>query len=325
MAELIQAQAPLQRQSAALGYIAFAVLAALVVWPWFMGPYILHIAILTSLNILIVNGLSIIERSGQLSFGHSAFVAIGAYSSVLMATHFGMSPLLSGVLALILTAAIAFLLGGVILRLKGVYFVLVTFAFAELTRLVLLDWGGITGGASGIASIPAFELFGFSFDSRTRFYGLAIGLALLSVWLTYAIFRRPLGHAFTAVAQNAPLAESTGLSVYRLQLVAFIIGCMLAALGGVLMARYIGFISPESFSINISIGLITMLVIGGRGSLWGPLIGAAVLSPLPEFFREAVQTQHIFYGAALILILRFLPAGLVSLGRVFRAGDKGRQ
>ncbi len=323
MSEL--AQAPLRKRSALPGYIALAVLASLVAWPWFMGPYVLHLAILTSLNILIVNGLSIIDRSGQLSFGHSAFVAIGAYGSVLLATHFGMTPLLAGVLALLLTACVAFLLGGIILRLKGVYFVLITFAFAELTRLALLDWADITGGASGIAAIPAFGILGFAFDSRARFYGLAMGFALLSVWLTYAIFRRPLGHALTAVAENAPLAESTGLSVYRLQLVAFIIGCVLAALGGVLMARYIGFISPESFNINISIALITMLVIGGRGSLWGPLIGAAVLTPLPEFFRGAVQTQHIFYGAALILILRFLPGGLVSLGKRFRTDEKGRR
>lgn len=323
MSERIQAQAPRQNQFTVLSYIALLALIGLVIWPWFMGPYILHIAILTCLNILIVNGLSIIERSGQLSFGHSAFVALGAYSSVLMATHLGMSPLLAGMVALILTAGVAFLLGGVILRLKGVYFVLVTFAFAELTRLALLDWGDLTGGASGIASIPAFHVFGFAFDSRVRFYGLAIGFALLSVWLTYAIFRRPLGHALTAVAQNAQLAESTGLSVYRLQLVAFIVGCVLAALGGVLMARYIGFISPETFNIHISIGLITMLVIGGRGSLWGPVIGAAVLTPLPEFFRGAVQTQHIFYGAALILILRFLPGGLVSLGKVFHARERG--
>ncbi|MFA5663206.1 branched-chain amino acid ABC transporter permease [Castellaniella sp.] len=284
-----------------------------------MGPYILHVAILIALNILIVNGLSIIERSGQLSFGHSAFVAFGAYGSVLLSIHFGLSPLVAGVFAIIFAALIALVLGGVILRLKGVYFVLVTFAFAELTRLALMDWSAVTGGANGLSAIPSFELLGFVFDTRPSFYGLMIVVVVLSLILTHQIFKHPLGEAFMAVAQNGPLSESTGLSVYRLQLVAFMIGCALAALGGVLMARYIGFVSPESFNLNISVALVTMLVIGGRGSLWGPVVGAIVLTSLPEIFRGALQTQHIFYGISLILILRFLPGGLVSLpGRIWK-------
>lgn len=303
-------------------YVGLLLLFFLAMWPAFMGPYVLHVAILVCLNILIVNGLSIIERAGQLSFGHSAFVAFGAYGSVLMSTHFGLSPMLGSVLAMILAAVIALILGGVILRLKGVYFVLVTFAFAELTRLALMDWADLTGGANGIAAIPAFELFGFAFDTRLRFYGLILVVVILSIMLTYRIFRHPLGEAFRAVAENAPLAESTGLSVYRLQLVAFVIGCMLAALGGALMARYIGFISPESFNLNVSVGLVTMLVIGGRGSLWGPAVGAIVLTTLPEVFRGALQTQHIFYGIALILILRFLPGGLAGVPDFLRGRQK---
>ncbi len=303
-------------------YAGLLLLLCLAAWPALMGPYVLHVAILVCLNILIVNGLSIIERAGQLSFGHSAFVAFGAYGSVLMSMHFGLSPMAGGVLALILAAIIALVLGGVILRLKGVYFVLVTFAFAELTRLALMDWADLTGGANGIAAIPAFELFGYAFDTRPRFYGLVLVAVAFSIILTYRIFRNPLGEAFRAVAENGALAESTGLSVYRLQLLAFIIGCMLAALGGVLMARYIGFVSPESFNLNVSVGLVTMLVIGGRGSLWGPAVGAIVLTTLPEVFRGALQTQHIFYGIALILILRFLPGGLAGVPGLLRGRQK---
>jgi branched-chain amino acid transport system permease protein len=125
-----------------------------------------------------------------------------------------------------------------------------------------------------------------------------------------------------AVAANPPLAESIGLSVLRLQLVAFVIGSLMAALGGVMTARYIGFVSPESFATAASVAFITMLVIGGRGSLYGPLAGAVVLTPLPELFRGAVQTQQILYGVALIVILRFLPGGIASV--VQRLRDRAR-
>ena len=206
----------------------------------------------------------------------------------------------------------ALALGWVILRLRGVYFVLVTFAFGELLRLALLDGAALTGGANGIAGIAPAEILG-AFDSRGRYYGLALGAALLSTWALGALFRRPLGHAIDAVADNPALAESTGLNVHRIQLLAFVCGCLLAAAGGALQSRYIGYVSPESFNTSISVGFIIMLVIGGRRSVWGPLVGALVLTPLPELFRGAVQTQHIFYGAALILILRFLPGGLASV------------
>ena len=210
------------------------------------------------------------------------------------------------------------MLGWVILRLKGVYFVLVTFSFGELTRLAALDWSELTGGANGISNISPLTIFGFAFDTRGRFYVLALVVAILSLLLMRRLFSSNFGHAIDAVHENAALAESSGLSVHKIQLVAFVVGSSLAALGGILQARYIGFVSPESFNTAVSVAYLTMLVIGGQRSVWGPLVGAVVLTPLPEFFRGAVQTQHIFYGAALILILRFLPGGLASLGKRFK-------
>lgn len=286
---------------------------ALVAWPWTAGQFVLHLAILACINIVIVNGLSLIDRSGQLSFGHSAPVALGAYGSVMLATMAGMGVVWSAGLALLMVALVAGLLGWVILRLKGVYFVLVTFAFAELVRLALLDAVSFTGGANGIAAIPPLQIGDLAFDTRERFYALALTLALASVALLVWLFKRPLGQAMDAVAANPALAESTGLNVLRIQIVAYAAGSVLAGLGGVLIARYIGFISPESFNTSASVAFITMLVIGGRKSLYGPVLGALVLTPLPELFRGAVQTQHMFYGAALILILRFLPGGIASV------------
>lgn len=304
-----------------LKVIAGLMLLAAAAWPWVGGQFVLHLAALACINIIIVNGLSIIERSGQLSFGHSAPVAMGAYGSVLLSSLFGMGSIPATALALLGCALVSGAIGWVILRLRGVYFVLVTFAFAELVRLVLLDAAPVTGGANGIANIDPLVIAGFAFDTRERFYGLALFLAAGSVGLMVCLFNRPLGHAVVAVAANPALAESTGLNVGRLQLVAYVLGCALASLGGALTARYIGFISPESFNTGTSVAFITMLVIGGRKSLFGPMVGALVLTPLPELFRGAVQTQQIFYGAALILILRFLPGGIAGLFRL--PGRKG--
>lgn len=301
---------------------AVVALLILAVAPWFAGEFIQHLAVLTCLNILAVNGLSMISRSGQLSLGHAAFMALGAYTAVLAANTFELSFIPSLLLGVALTSTVAFALGWAILRLKGVYFVLVTFAFGELVRLVLLDFAPITGGANGITGIPAIELLGLSFSTRSSFYGLAVVAALLSTWGIYRLFKRPLGYAIDSVAVNPSLAEATGLSVHRLQIFCFVAGCAMAAIAGILQSRYIGYISPESFNTSISVGLIIMLVIGGRTSSWGALVGAIVLTPLPELFRGAVQTQHIFYGAALILILRFMPGGLADLPRQLLARIK---
>jgi branched-chain amino acid transport system permease protein len=301
-----------------------AVLALVVAAPWFAGSFVQHLAILSCLNVIAVAGLALISRSGQLSFGHAAFLAIGAYVSVLSGQRLGFGPWLSGLLGMAAAGLIAALLGAVILRLRGVYFVLVTFAFGELARLALLDWPDITGGANGITNIPPIAFFGSPLDTRPKFYAMAAAIALLSILALRAVFRKPLGHAIDSVAQNPALAESTGLSVFRIQLLVFVAGCALAALSGFLQARYIGYISPESFNTSVSTGLIIMLVIGGRDSVWGPFIGAIVLTPLPEFFRGAVQTQYVLYGAALILIMRFLPGGLASLRHRIRAGKEKR-
>ena len=302
------------RRHPALYAAGWLALAALVIAPWLVpSQFLVHLAVLAALNVISVNGLALISRSGQLSLGHAAFIAVGAYVSVLLSMHAGVGFLLGTVGGMLATGLVALVLGWVILRLRGVYFVLVTFAFGELVRLVLLDLGTLTGGANGLTGIVSAELFGFVFDTRTRFYGLALTLAVVSTFCMYRLFRNPLGHAIDSVANNAALAESTGMNVHRLQVFCFVAGCLLAALAGSLQARYIGYISPESFNTGISVGLIVMLVIGGRHVVLGPVIGAIVLTPLPELFRGAVQTQHIFYGAALILILRFMPGGLASI------------
>lgn len=281
-----------------------------------------HLAILICINAIIVSGLSVLARAGQISLCHGAFVGIGAYTAVLAGMGAGLSFPLAVIVAMLAGGGCAFLLGAIMLRLSGVYFVLVTFAFGELVRLGLLEADTVTGGANGIAGIPAASIFGYSFDEKAAFYLLALVATAGVTALLAVLLRSPAGRAIDTVGENPQLAEASGVSVRGTQLFAFTVSGMLAGLGGALTAYYLGYISPESFSIHLSTAVIIMMVVGGRKALLGPLIGALIMTPLPELFRGAVQTQSIFYGVALILMLRFLPQGLASLA--MRKRNAGR-
>ncbi len=282
------------------------------------SPFYMHLAVLVCLNIIFVNGLSLLSRTGQLSFCHAAFMGMGAYASVMATTQWHAPFLLSVALGVAVAAAVAYLLGSVILRLQGVYFVLVTFCFGELFRLILLEGGSHTGGANGIANIPPASMLGFAFDTKTSFYVLAAICAFTSIVLLIALFRTPQGTALDSVGDNQELAEASGISIQRTQMFAFVLGSAMAGFAGALLAHYLGFVSPESFNQHISVAAIVMLVIGGRASVLGPILGALIMTPLPELFRSAIETQNILYGITLILVLKFLPGGLVGIATKLR-------
>jgi len=301
--------------------IGGAVLAILAILPLIQqGPFYLHLAITICINAIIVSGLSLLARTGQISLCHSAFVGIGAYMSTLVVLGLNLPFVLGLAVAVVSAGLVAWVLGAIMLRLNGVYFVLVTFAFGELVRLCLLEWGSVTGGANGIPGIPPAQLFGHAFDGKAQFYCLALAFTAAAIWLLRALYRSPVGHLIDAVGENARLAEASGISVRRTQLYAFTLGSALAGLGGSLTAHYMRYISPESFNMHVSVALIIMMVVGGRKHLLGPLIGALIMTPLPELFRSAVESQNIYYGVVLILMLRFLPQGLASLPARIKGG-----
>jgi ABC-type branched-chain amino acid transport system, permease component len=292
-----------------------ALAAAAVALPMVTGNrFHLHIGVMICINVILVTGLSMVARTGRLSMGHSAFAAISAYATVLMVTKLNLPWLAAAVVALALNAAVALLLGRVIVKLRGVYFVLVTFAFAEFVRLLLLEWADVTGGASGIAGIPPLELWGFRVMSIHQWYALAAVFAIGLTALVLRFFNTPEGTSFVATDANPDLAEATGISVSKVQLGAFIIGATITGFGGILYSGYMGFISPESFNVHMAIAMVTMLVVGGVRSTWGPVLGALLLTPLPEFLRGSLHYQHLLYGVVLVAILVFLPRGVSSLG-----------
>lgn len=294
--------------------LAFAALAAVIAVPFVTGsPFHFHIAIMVCLGAMTVGGLGVIAWVGQLSLAHGAFVGVGAYASTLLVMRAGVPFLLGPPLAALASGLVAWIIGAPLLRLRGVYFVLITFALNELFRLVMLDFPKISGGSSGIANIPPIALGSLVLRAKDDIYIFALVCLALVYALLWLIRNGLIGRRFAAVEQNLALAESSGIPTARTQVVAFVIASAIAGFAGALMAHYIGFISPETFGFRLSVYYIIMLVVGGRLTLWGPLIGAIFLTPLPEFLRGAQEYQHILYGAALIVVLQFLPGGLVSL------------
>lgn len=301
------------------GAVLMAVALA-VALPWLVpNPFYVHIGTIACLNLMLVLGLAIIARAGQLSMGHAGFALVGGYTSALLSMRAGWPPLLGILAAGLLAAAIAALLGWIILRLRGVYFVLVAFSFGQIAVLLALDMGEFTGGANGLVGVPSVSVFGHLLLSKPDFYPFALACALLTLLFTWALYRSPFGDMMAATAENPRLAESSGVNTHLVQVIAFALGSGIAGMAGALSVHYLRFISPDSFTFWESVSYLTMLVVGGRAGVLGPVVGVLVMTPLPELLRATEGWQHIIYGVILVLCLLFVPEGLSRLPQKLRA------
>ena len=301
-------------------YIAVAVAVVLaVLLPWLVpNQFYVHLATIGCINLMLVLGLAIIARAGQLSMGHGGFALVGGYVSALLSMN-GWPALLSIFMAGLAAAAIAAGLGWIILRLRGVYFVLVAFAFSQIAVLLALDMSSVTGGANGLVGVPPVSIFGHVLLTKPQFYPFALVCALATLFFTWLLYRSRLGAMMAATAENQRLTESSGVDTHLVQVIAFTIGSGIAGFAGALSTHYLQFISPDSYTFWESVSYLTMLVVGGRDGVLGSVIGVLVLTPLPELLRATDGLQHIIYGAMLVLCLMFVPNGLVSLAQIWRA------
>ena len=283
----------------------------LVSWPLLLNDiFFTHVATLVLLYCIGAAGLHLILRTGHVSMGHAAFMGIGAYTSVVTMMKLAWPYPLALATGALLAALLALALGPIILRVRGVYFVLVTFTLGEVVRLVFVNWVPVTGGSNGIFQVPPpFPLF----LSNLAYYYLALVMAALCVGLVGRIVTSEVGRVLDAIGESERLAQSTGVPVLRFKVLAFVIGCTLVGIQGSLQAHFIRYISPVSFAFSESLNFVVMNVVGGMNSLVGAMIGALFIVPLPEFLRGWVEYQHIFYGIILILVMAFMPSGLAGL------------
>lgn len=298
--------------------------------PWLallVVPLVLHndvtitILIFTFLlGILAVSFNLIFGYTGQLSLFHSAAFGISAYATYLLSTHFGISFWSALVLALLLVSVVSLLVGTICFRfkLKEFYFAIVTLAFAELARLIVLNWQSVTNGSLGITitAKPSVWLPGLGVTpiaSSVAWYYLTLVALALSVLVYSSIVQSWIGRAFAAIRLNDELADTLGINVFRYKLVSFVAGNAGAAAAGALYSYYLGYVEPNYLSIEQSLAIVAMVLLGGRGTIAAPIFGAFILTALPHVINVSAELRIMVYGLILIFAILVLPRGVVGL------------
>jgi branched-chain amino acid transport system permease protein len=290
--------------------------------------YLLHILILIGIYIILSISLNlIVGYTGQLSIAHAAFYGVGAYVAALMALNLHSPFLVNIVCAVILSSVLGALVGIPSLRIRDDYFVIATFAFQVITFSILNNWVSFTGGPMGLPGIPQPTIFGLQISSQVGFLILVGFFCALALWVTHKIVRSPFGRVLKAIREDEVFAQAAGKNVAGYKVLVFVVGAGTAAVAGVMYAHYISFIDPTSFTVMESIFIISIVIIGGAGSMWGPVVGAVVLVVLPELLRfiglpssTAANIRQILYGGLLVAFMMWRPRGF--LGKyAFQSGE----
>jgi branched-chain amino acid transport system permease protein len=279
--------------------------------------YYLHLFIVSGVFVVAVLGLDlIVGYVGQLSLAHAAFFAMGAYTSALLFVRLKWSMWLGLPAAALVAGFVALVLGSVILRTRGHRFIIITVVFAELMRLVATNWVDMTRGFMGLPglTIPALtipSIGSIDIGSKARFYYVVLIAAIAAFVLCRLIVRSSIGRKFVLIRENEPLAESLGISAFRYSMIAFAVGAALAGAAGSLYAHYVGFVSPDLFNFSYVTIMLIMVILGGKGTLAGPALGALIFTFLPELLREASHWRMILFATILIVATLFMPKGIV--------------
>lgn len=286
-------------------------------------PYIIHILIIAQISIILALGLNFqVGSTGIPNLGYAAFYGVGAYTSALLSTKFGVSFWISILLAGCLSAIFGWLVGLPTLKTRSYHMALVSIAFGLVTY-ILLNNIAFTGGPNGIKNIPPPELFGKSLFSSLRifgntypvqfnFYYFVLIFVLLAFVVSRFIFNSKIGLYFNAVREDEIAAKCSGINTSTMKLLAFSIGAFFAGIAGSLYAHYIGYISPENFNMNTSLQILGMVIMGGMDNIAGVGIGAFILSVAPEKFRSLADFRMLATGLIILLMLMFRPSGIIK-------------
>jgi len=287
--------------------------------------YYIHLAVLAMVWAIVAQGANFIQGyTGYVSIVQGGFMGVGAYASALLSMRLGLPVWASLLVAPLLTGAVALVAGYPSLRVKGHYFAIVTMAYNMVIFIVLINAIDITGGESGLSRIPVpagFHLAGreIDFSNRSHYYYLVLAALVMTSVAAAWLVRSRVGRTWQAIRQNENYAEALGISCARYKLAAFIGSALYAGFAGALYAHYVGFINPSPFSVDASMNAILAVILGGSGTLAGPLVGAGLVVALPEVLRVAETFRFIAYGVLLIVAMIFFPRGLVPMiGGLFR-------
>ncbi|MCZ4291684.1 branched-chain amino acid ABC transporter permease [Hoeflea alexandrii] len=303
-----------------------------IAFPYLLtSNYFIHLAILAIIWMIVAQGANVIQGyTGYVSIAQAGFMGIGAYSSALLNLNAGWPVWICMIVSPLITAAASLIAGYPSLRVKGHYFAIVTLALNMVIFIVLVNWIPVTGGEGGIAGIPAPESIRIadieiSFLSRVNYYYLVLAALGLVMLIIAALLRSRVGLVLQAIRQNETMAEAAGVACWRYKLFSFVFSASLAGFAGSLYAHYMSFLSPAPFSVDHSLNAILAVILGGSGTLAGPLVGAGLTVALPEILRIADSYRLIIYGVGLVIVVIFLPRGLVPwLSDLVRRAVRGR-
>ena len=277
------------------------------------NPWRLGILNLVAINVVVVLGLNLfIGYAGQISLGHAAFFGLGAYGSAILSTAYGMPPWVAMPLTAVGVALAALIIGVPTLRLSGHYLAMATLGFNIVVHHVLVHWDQVTGGPSGLTGIPSFGALGVTLQGETEQHYLLWAAAMVALTLSVNFVRSGLGRGLAALAEDEVAAAAMGVDVRRGKIAVFTILAAFASVGGSLFAHYMGTITPDTFGIFASIDFVIMVVVGGLGSLWGSLAGAAFVTILPHLLGSLEDYKDILYGLIVVVVLLVLPRGLLA-------------
>ncbi len=314
----------------------FWVGAALVLaclYPLFTGRYAQDVATNVLIYICLGLGLNIVVGlAGMLDLGYIAFYGVGAYTYALLNIHFGVSFWLSLPVAAALACIAGCIIGYPTLRMRGDYLAIVTLGFGEIVRIILNNWMTLTNGPNGLLGvkppsiyIPNFDA-GFSFElfyiKKLHFlYYIALALAIITIVAVRRLNFSRIGRAWESIREDETAAELMGVNTFLLKLLAYAMGALFAGLAGAFFCARMRFVSPESFTFIESAMVLSMVVLGGMGSIPGIMLGAAALIVLPEVFREFETYRMLVFGMAMVVMMLFRPAGLIPAKRMGTRSD----
>lgn len=296
----------------ALGVAALALVLAL---PALLeSSYHLRLANVIGIYLLLVLGLNfILGYAGQLSFAQVGFFGIGSYTTAILTADYGFSFWIGLAAAAVTSGLSALLIGAPTLKLRGHYFAFGTFAFGEVVRLVAVNWDGLTHGASGLSGIPAPAIGGFRFDTDVSYYYLVVFFALLGVLVSVRIEHSKIGRALLAIRESELAAEAMGIRTRQAKQTAFTLSAVFAGVAGALYGPLNTVISPDVFSFDVSVVVLVSLLLGGSGIITGAILGTVLIVLLPEWLRFLDQYYMMIYGAGVVLLMVFLPQGIMGL------------
>lgn len=282
--------------------------------------YILHIAIMILFYVMLSQSLTLTAGySGLISLAHAGFYGIGAYTTAILSVKYNFPFIATLPIAMLISGIIALIISIIALRTVDDYFIIITLGIQVVAFSIMNNWMGLTNGPLGIPGIPSLSIFGFAFESKISFLILTLFFTTLVFLILRNITKSPFGRVLIALSEDEIFTKSIGKKVYQAKVISFTIGGMLAAIPGVLYAHYISYIDPTSFTVDESIFILSIVIIGGMRNLWGSAIAATVLVILPEALRFvgmpsniAANMRQIIYGLALVLMMFKYSKGFIS-------------